>query len=133
MVAVKGIVAYSALGSRRTRDGPATHRTSSTRTTSDEIVFVGMRPFYGLNVYLDRHVGGIDIGERRFEYSRVVTEETLCGELAAHGRAAYATKQRNAARFIAPAERCGWQVISVGSVYADGTQVEFFLMGPRAN
>ena len=47
----------------------------------DEIVFVDMRPFYGLNVYLDKPVEGVEIGERRFEYSKFVTHEDLCAEL----------------------------------------------------
>lgn len=132
MVALKGFVAYQP--SDRDARALARHVTEFLDPHDiSEIVFVGMRPFYGLNVYLDRHVEGVDIGKRRFEYSRVVTEQTLCGELAAHGRAVYATKQQNAARFVGPAERCGWQANRVGSVHADGTQVDFFLVRPRAD
>jgi hypothetical protein len=131
MVSLKGVVAYQS--SDRDARALARHFTEFLDPHDiSEIVFVGMRPFYGLNVYLDRHIQGVDIGQRRFEYSRVVTEQTLCDELAAHRRAAYATKQHHAARFITPAERCGWQATPVGSVYADGTQVEFFLLRPRA-
>jgi 4-amino-4-deoxy-L-arabinose transferase len=132
MVALKGVVAYQP--SDRDARALAGHFTEFLDPHDiSEIIFVGMRPFYGLNVYLDRHVEGIDLGKRRFEYSTVVTDETLCGVLAARERAAYATKQHHAAGFIAPAERCGWQVLRVGSVYADGTQVEFFLVRPRAD
>ncbi len=76
----------------------------------DEIVFVGMRPFYGLNVYLDKHVEGVEIGERRFEYSKFVTHEDLCAELA--GRRALGLRAQaaaTAAKFIATAQGCGWQ------------------------
>ena len=132
MVALKGFVAHQP-SDRDARALAGHFREFLDPHDISEIVFVGMRPFYGLNVYLDRHVEGIDIGKRRFEYSRVVTEETLCDELAAHGRAAYATKQQHAAKFVAPAQRCGWQVTRVGSVYADGAQVEFYLVRPRAD
>jgi 4-amino-4-deoxy-L-arabinose transferase len=99
----------------------------------DELVFVGMRPFYGLNVYLDKHVEGVEIGERRFEYSKFVTHEGLCDELAGRERSVYALKRLHAAKFIATAQRCGWRGRSVGSVHADGTDIELFLMSPRAN
>jgi hypothetical protein len=92
-----------------------------------------MRPFYGLNVYLDKRVEGVEIGERRFEYSKFVTHEGLCDELAGRERSVYALKRPHAAKFIATAQRCGWRGRSVGSVHADGTDIELFLMSPRAN
>lgn len=131
-LALKGVVAYSPSD----RDARALARQLAAITDPhaiDEIVFVGMRPFYGLNVYLDRHVEGVEIGERRFQYSKFVTAEDLCAELAGRERAVYALKQHNAAKFIATAGRCGWEGQSVGTVHADGTDVEFFRMSPRAN
>ena len=53
----------------------------------DEIVFVGMRPFYGLNLYLDVHVEGVQVAEHRYDYSKYVAEEDLCSELAGRRRA----------------------------------------------
>ena len=132
MVGVKGIVAYAPSD----RDARALARQLETLVDPhdiDEFVFVGMRPFYGLNVYLDLEVEGVDIGERRFEYSKFVTHEGLCAELAARERSAYLLKQHHSARFLATAGRCGWQGRLIGSVHADGTDVAIFLMSPRAN
>ena len=36
----------------------------------DEIIFVGMRPFYGLNLYLPQRVDGLEVDDHRFDYSR---------------------------------------------------------------
>ena len=55
----------------------------------DEIVFVGMRPFYGLNLYLDKHIEGIEIDERRFNYSTFVTPETSATNCSEHERNVY--------------------------------------------
>ncbi|HEX9207297.1 MAG TPA: glycosyltransferase family 39 protein [Steroidobacteraceae bacterium] len=132
MVALKGVLAYVPSD----RDARALARQLEQIMDPhdvDEIVFVGMRPFYGLNVYLDKRVEGVDLGERRFEYSKFVAHETLCQELATRERAVYGIKQHNAGKFIGAAERCGWTGTPVGSVYADGARIEFFLARPRAN
>jgi 4-amino-4-deoxy-L-arabinose transferase-like glycosyltransferase len=94
----------------------------------DRIVFVDMRPFYGLNMYLDRKVEGLHIGERRFDYSRFVETEELCREVAQPSRAVYAMKRQHAPRFTAAVRQCGAQAVHIGMVEADENKHEIFLV-----
>jgi 4-amino-4-deoxy-L-arabinose transferase-like glycosyltransferase len=100
----------------------------------DEVVFVGMRPFYGLNVYVDRHIEGIDIGRTRVrgEYSKFVDHEDVCGELAEHERSVYGMKHKHAAAFLAAAQGCGGRPQYLGTVQADGFDIVFYLVPPTA-
>ena len=98
----------------------------------EEVVFVGMRPFYGLNVYVDRHIEGIDVGRTRArgEYSKFVDHEDVCGELAEHERSVYGMKHKHAAAFLAMAQSCGGRPHYLGKVYADGFDIVFYLVPP---
>jgi hypothetical protein len=99
----------------------------------ERIVFVDMRPFYGLNMYLDRKVEGLHIGEQRFDYSRFVETDELCREFAQPRRAVYAMKRQHAPRFTAAVVECGAQAMHIGMVEADENKHEIFLiaMTPR--
>jgi 4-amino-4-deoxy-L-arabinose transferase len=92
----------------------------------NEIVFVGMRPFYGLNVYTDRHVEGIEIGEHRFEYSKFIGRDDLCTELDERENSVFGVKQSQAGKFIAAAGRCGAKARRLGTVHIDGADVNFY-------
>ena len=93
----------------------------------DGIVFVGMRPFYGLNVYLDTKVEGVQIGEHRYDYSKFVAEEDLCSELAARERNLYALKASRAEKFVAGTERCeGLEPVEIGRFEADDNEIVLF-------
>jgi 4-amino-4-deoxy-L-arabinose transferase len=94
----------------------------------DRIVFVDMRPFYGLNMYLDRKVEGLHIGERRFDYSRFVESDELCAEFARPKRAVYAMKRQHAPRFTAAVAECGTRAVNIGMVEADENKHEIFLI-----
>ena len=99
----------------------------------DEIVFVGMRPFYGLNVYLEPRVEGVQIEEQRFDYSRYVAEEDLCSELKTGENNVYVMKRKAAARFAPSAERCeGLEPTRIGSIHGDGNELTVFLVRPPA-
>ncbi len=90
----------------------------------DGIVFVGMRPFYGLNVYLDTKVEGVQIGERRYDYSKFVAEENLCSELAGGERNVYALKQGKAGRFVEAVASCdGMTAVEIGRFEADDNEI----------
>ena len=67
-VGLKGALAYWP-SSRDARDIAAQLTPIIDPHHVDQIVFVSMRPFYGLNVYLDKHIEGIEIDQQRFEYS----------------------------------------------------------------
>jgi 4-amino-4-deoxy-L-arabinose transferase len=132
MVLLKGVMAYVPSD----RDARALARQIEKIMAPhavDEIVFVGMRPFYGLNLYLDERVEGVDLGQRRFEYSKFVAHEDLCQELAQRELAVYAIKQQHAEKFVAAAARCDWTGVPVGTARADGAVIAFFVATPRAD
>lgn len=97
---------------------------------ADEIIFVGMRPFYGLNVYLPQRVDGLEVDERRFDYSTHVTREELCGEIARRERTVYLLKERLVPGFERALIDCGLQPARLGSVHADDNDLT--LLAPRA-
>ncbi len=99
----------------------------------DEIVFVGMRPFYGLNVYLEPRVEGVQIAERRFEYSRYVAEEDVCAELQHDAGNVYVMKRRAAERFVAAVGRCdGVAPTLIGTFTGDGNPLSVYTARPPA-
>lgn len=93
----------------------------------DEIVFVGMRPFYGLNLYLDTHIEGVQIAEHRYDYSKFVAEEEVCSELESREKNVYALKEDKAERFRQAVLECeGMQPDPVGHFEADGNRIALF-------
>jgi 4-amino-4-deoxy-L-arabinose transferase len=92
----------------------------------EEIVFVGMHPFYGLTVYMDRHVEGIEIGESRFEYSKFVGHEDLCTEIDERASSVFGVKQSHDSKFLAAERRCGADIRLLGTVHIDGADVNFY-------
>jgi 4-amino-4-deoxy-L-arabinose transferase-like glycosyltransferase len=133
LVALKGFLAYWP-SDRDARAVAAQLETFVDPRTTDEIVFVGMRPFYGLNVYMDRHIEGIEIGENRFEHSTYVHKDALCEELGEReGYTVYGIKQRRAPAFVEEARRCGGHPRLLGQVYADGSNVLFYAVPTGAD
>jgi hypothetical protein len=96
----------------------------------DRVVFVGMRPYYGLKVYLDVPVEGIQLGERRFEYSKYLSAETLCDEVRDKQRDVFAIKARRTEKFDAALAACGAMPVEMGTIVADGNDIRFFTVGP---
>jgi 4-amino-4-deoxy-L-arabinose transferase len=95
----------------------------------DEIVFVGMRPFYGLNLYLDIEVEGVQIAEHRYDYSKFVAEENLCAELDERERSVFALKESKAGTFQVAVERCeGLDPSVLGRFDADGNRIVLFVV-----
>lgn len=97
------------------------------------IVFVGMRPFYGLKLYLDVPVEGVQIGtlieSQRDPYARFVADEDLCSELASHEENVYAMKEGRAAAFDGAVQRCnGLQAGRIGQFEADGNRIALFVV-----
>jgi hypothetical protein len=93
----------------------------------DGIVFVSMRPFYGLKVYLDTNIEGLQISEHRWDYSKFVAEEELCSELAGREKNVYALKESKVERFRAGVLRCeGMQPELLGHFDADGNKIALF-------
>jgi hypothetical protein len=59
----------------------------------DEIVFVDMRGFHGLQLYLGVHIESVRTGTRPMAPSRFVAEEDLCEEIVEHEHNIYALKE----------------------------------------
>jgi 4-amino-4-deoxy-L-arabinose transferase-like glycosyltransferase len=125
LVMLKGLLAYWP-ADRDARDFTAQlARVVDVRTT-DEIVFVDMRPFYGLNLYIDRRIEGIGTEESRLEYSKFTAQDTLCDEIAERELAVYAMKAHRADRFLVAARRCGAQPVYVGQIHADDNDIRLY-------
>ncbi len=132
LVAIKGSLAY--WPSNRDARGIAAQLTRILdRHDVDEIVFVGMRPFYGLNLYLDKHIEGIQIDEKRFEYSKFVALDDVCDELGERERNVYGIKQQHAPRFVAAVRACGAHARLVGTLHADDNDIAFFTVAPSGD
>jgi hypothetical protein len=88
-----------------------------------------MRPFYGLNVYLDTKIEGVQVGEHRYDYSKFVAEEDLCSELAGRENNVYALKESKAAKFSKAVEACeAIEPAVIGNFDADGNRIVLFVV-----
>jgi len=131
LVALKGMLAYWPSN----RDSRALASQLNQQLASqavDEIIFVGMRPFYGLNVYLPQRIDGLEIDDRRFDYSTHVTRQGLCGEIDRRERTAYLIKERNAPGFEAALDSCGFRPSRLGTVHADDNDLALLTVGTSA-
>ena len=127
LVTLKGVLAYWHT------DRDARHIASQVATllqgrAVDRIVFVGMRPYYGLNVYLDVPIEGVQLGEHRFEYSKYLTQDSLCDEVRDKERDVFAIKALRTEKFDAALAACGAVPVPIGTVFADGNDIRFFIV-----
>lgn len=99
----------------------------------EEIAFVGMRPFYGLHLYLDVRIEALHFEGRGVDYSKFLSEQDLCSELANREANVFALKQQRAPRFLAIVARCSaLRPVLVGSFYADGHDISLYTLRPPA-
>jgi 4-amino-4-deoxy-L-arabinose transferase len=123
LLALKGTLAYwpSDRDSRTLSEGL---QPMLQRHPADSIIFVAMRPLYGLNLYLPHHhIDGLEVDTRRYDYSTWVTRAELCGEIARRQRTLYLIKERSAPRFEQELLACGFEPTRLGSVHADGNNL----------
>jgi 4-amino-4-deoxy-L-arabinose transferase len=126
LVALKGFAGH-VTSDRDSRDMARAIEKIIDPRSVDGIVFVSMRPFYGLNVYLDTNIEGVQINEHRWDYSKFVAEEDLCSELAGREKNVYALKERKAEEFRNAVLRCeGMRPELVGHFEADGNKIALF-------
>ena len=97
LVSLKGVAGH-VTSDRDSRDMARAIEKIIDPRSVDGIVFVSMRPFYGLNVYLDTNIEGVQINEHRWDYSKFVAEEDLCSELASRENNVYALKESKVER-----------------------------------
>ena len=96
----------------------------------DGIVFVGMKPFYGLKLYLDTGIEGVHMGEREIEYSRYLSQEDLCAELATAERNVYLMKSTREEKFVGAVGRCaGLEPRRLGEFEADDNRMVLVAVG----
>ncbi|MFO1408414.1 MAG: glycosyltransferase family 39 protein [Steroidobacteraceae bacterium] len=128
LVALKGVVGHVHAG-RDARAMAEALRPVVEARGLDEIVFVNMRPFYGIRVYLPVEVEGVQINEHRWDYSKFVAEEDLCDELAMRENSVYAMKQSRGQKFEDAVRACdGRTATQVGHFEADGNKIVLYLV-----
>ncbi len=127
LVSLKGVLAYWHTD-RDARHIAAQVSTLLQGRAVDRIVFVGMRPYYGLNVYLDIPIEGVQLGEHRFEYSKYLSAESLCDEVKDRERDVFAIKALRTAKFDEALAACGAMPTPIGTVFADGNDIRFFVV-----
>jgi 4-amino-4-deoxy-L-arabinose transferase len=98
----------------------------------DGFTFVEMRPFYGLNLYLDRPVKAVPFVADTGSLSAYAKGEDLCSEIKRPRRTLYAMKQNKVERFLAGVTRCGGAPPrELGHFSADGNQIALYVV-PQA-
>jgi 4-amino-4-deoxy-L-arabinose transferase-like glycosyltransferase len=95
----------------------------------EEIAFVGMQPFYGLNLYLDAHVEGVRFHDSSAGHAPEALGEDLCRELAAREKNVFALKERRSAEFQASVARCaGAKAERIGQFDADDNVIVLYVI-----
>jgi 4-amino-4-deoxy-L-arabinose transferase len=126
LVAVKGVVAHRT-HDRDARAIAAEFARLVDLASIDEIVFVTMRPQYGLHLYLGKNVEGIQLTREGLIYSRILSQESLCEEYAERERNVYAMKLHREAEFRRTTANCGtFRVERIGQYYADGDTIALY-------
>jgi 4-amino-4-deoxy-L-arabinose transferase len=134
LIALKGTLAYW------TSDRDSRQMASAIRKVLDthgieEIAFVGMRPFYGLDLYLDVRIEALHFEGRGVDYSKFLSEQDLCSELETRETTVFALKLRRSERFLATAATCSrLQPVLIGSFHADNNEIGLYtLRAPPAS
>jgi 4-amino-4-deoxy-L-arabinose transferase-like glycosyltransferase len=131
LLAAKGAVAYYP-SNRDARAMAGQLRPVVQGLGIEELAFVGMRPFYGLGLYLDIAVEGVHFEGKGYQYSQLLSEETVCGELARRERNLFVVKSNRTAPFLAELAHCtGHTANEVGSFEADDNTLVLYLIRPE--
>jgi 4-amino-4-deoxy-L-arabinose transferase len=130
LVALKGALAY--LPSERDARKMAEDIDEAVSANGvHEIVFVGMKAFYGLNLYLDVHVESLEVDERKLEYADKVSGPQLCAELARRTASLFVIKESRMPEFVDAAAHCrAVRLVPVGAFQADDNRLEMYVARP---
>jgi 4-amino-4-deoxy-L-arabinose transferase len=97
----------------------------------DEIVFVDMRGFHALQLYLGVHIESVRTGTRPMAPSRFVAAEDLCEEIAEHEHNIYALKESRVPEFVASVADCeAARAVRIGQFDGDGNRIALFVIKP---
>jgi 4-amino-4-deoxy-L-arabinose transferase len=130
LLAIKGAVAHYP-ADRDARVMAKQLRPVVQRLNIAEIAFVGMRPFYGLTLYLDTEVEGVHFEGSGLQYSQFLGGETLCDELGVRERNLFVVKRSRTVPFLAAVARCSErQAYEVGSFDGDGNELVLYQIRP---
>jgi len=138
-----GITAFALLGLKAALAYHATDRDARAMAeqisgsidpqTIDEIAFVGMRPFYGLTLYLHTRIEFIRIPEYGFIYSDYLSEQDLCSELMERETRLFAVKTRHEQKFQVEATACApVHFDRIGEFEADDNVIALYRLSPAA-
>ncbi|MGB5104512.1 MAG: glycosyltransferase family 39 protein [Steroidobacteraceae bacterium] len=95
----------------------------------DEIAFVDMRGFYGLQLYLDINIETVRSGPRGRALPGPAEDEDLCAELAERENNAYALKESRSIRFASAVRDCAMPApVRLGVFDADGNRIVLFVV-----
>jgi 4-amino-4-deoxy-L-arabinose transferase len=133
LLAMKGTLAYWS-SDRDSRQMAATIDQVLDTHGIEEIAFLGMRPFYGLTLYLAAHVEAVHFEGRGVDYSKFLSEEDLCTELGTREETVFALKLARADRFLTAVARCtALQPALVGTFHADDNEIGLYtIRAPRS-
>jgi 4-amino-4-deoxy-L-arabinose transferase-like glycosyltransferase len=130
LLAAKGTLAYWP-ANRDARAMASAIRQATDLAQVEELAFVGMRPFYGLRLYLDTKIESVHVAQPGLEYSRFLADENLCDELAARERNLFVVKRSRSEPFLGTVARCsGFRAVEVGRFEADDNELVLFAVRP---
>jgi 4-amino-4-deoxy-L-arabinose transferase-like glycosyltransferase len=99
----------------------------------EELAFVDMRPFYGLTLYLDVSIEALHLEGEGREYSRFLSGEALCSELAVRERNLFVVKRQRSSAFLDGVRKCGQlAALEVGDFEADDDELVLYVVQPAA-
>ena len=97
----------------------------------DEIVFVDMRGFHGLQLYLDVHIETVSTGLVPLAPARFVASENLCEEITENENNLYALKESRAPAFADSVAHCVTSRIErIGHFSGDGNDIALYRVVP---
>jgi len=96
------------------------------------LTFVGMKPYYGLDLYLDVSVESVEFAASGLEYATHVTPEDTCEAFAARPDAAYVVRESRRREFDDAVARCaGLAAPRIGEFHADGHWLGLYAVRPE--
>lgn len=96
----------------------------------NRLAFIDMKPFYGLNLYLDHNSEEVLSSARSSPYLAYASIDALCSELSEHDNDVYFVKHHHTPKFEAASHACSAPVVKIGSVHADGLDFDLFREPP---
>jgi hypothetical protein len=133
LLAIKGAIALWP-GDRDGRAMAEALREPLAAEEARHVVFVGMKAFYGLDLYLGVRVESLEVDTRTLEYADRVDAAGLCADLAMRDHTLLVLKESRAPRFLALAAACTEvRLETVGGFDADDNRHVVFATRPPAS